>query len=313
MERIIRCTIPPEAAGFSLLDFLLKRFTYHDADAWQKVLDNGELQLNQQLARGNEILRVQDLLEYHPRSLQEPTADCRYRILYEDKWILGVAKSPNLVIHPAGPYFRNTLWYLLRERFGNEIYPVNRLDRETSGVVLFARSAACAAKLGKQLPRMQKSYLLWVHGNFGKEKLSVRGFLGNDPESIIRKKRRFYETLPPGTTMQSAETVFVPLQLYPDSTILRVFPKTGRTHQIRATALSLGYPVVGDKLYGRDERLFLKLKDNTLTPEDRALLRWPHQALHAESLGLIHPDSGKPLQLHCRADFAHWIIPPQWQ
>ena len=94
-----------------------------------------------------------------------------------------------------------------------------------------------------------------------------------------------------------AEVSHVP----PDMTLVRAILGTGRQHQVRATLLSIGFPLAGDKLYGPDERLFLKIKPQTLTDADRALLRFSRQALHAAVLEFRHPFTGETIR--CESPF----------
>ena len=110
----------------------------------------------------------------------------------EDEDFLIVDKSGNLPCHPSGRYFEHSLWYLLREAYG-ETRIATRLDRETSGLVLACRSSASAAFAQRALPdgRIEKDYLALVHGVFP-DSLSAEGCLTADEGSLVRKKRRYY-------------------------------------------------------------------------------------------------------------------------
>ena len=127
-------------------------------------------------------------------------------------------------------------------------------------------------------------------------KLRSAGWLSPDPRSAIRKKRRFAPAAAgspaPAQGAEWAETVFTRASVRDGFSVVTAQPRTGRLHQIRATLLSLGYPVVGDKLYGVDETLFLRFCTEALTEEDRRRLRLPRQALHAGYLRFHHPRFG---------------------
>ncbi len=212
-------------------------------------------------------------------------------ILYEDDDLLVADKPGNLPCHPGGRYCGNTLLHLLRARGGNgeNLRIINRLDRETSGIVLVAKTAAMAKSLAGQFRRhtAQKEYTVLVHGAFPAH-LEARGWLLPDADSVIRKKRRFVtDKDSPTPEAESAETDFELLALQDGISRVLARPRTGRTHQIRATLLSLGFPVVGDKIYGLDETFFLRFITDALTDSDRARLILPRQALHASALTVV--------------------------
>jgi 23S rRNA-/tRNA-specific pseudouridylate synthase len=128
-----------------------------------------------------------------------------------------------------------------------------------------------------------------VEGDFP-EFLDATGWLGSDTASVIRKKRRFSWTRPESGDVQDAETHCQCLCRHGGLSLVQAVLVTGRTHQIRATMCSLGFPVVGDKIYGRDETWFLRFRDDTLTPADHAAMRLGHQALHAWQLTVRLPE-----------------------
>lgn len=294
-ERVISSTIGPDCAGAAVLDYLARRFTYRDRDAWGERLAAGELRLNGIPARPDDVLAANDVLSYHPGILPEPPVDAAYRIAYEDDVLLVVDKPGDLPTHPAGAFYRHTLWFMLTSRFG-PIHPVNRLDRETSGLLIVAKDARTAARMAKTA--VEKSYLALVFGDFAVP-VDADGFLIPDAASAVRKKRRFVfvppDPAPDGT--QTASTRLEPVKRHDNWTLVRAMPRTGRMHQIRATLCSLGFPLVGDKLYGPDDQLFLKIRDDRFTDDDRRRLIMPRQALHAAQLRFRHPVSGETIEV----------------
>jgi 23S rRNA pseudouridine955/2504/2580 synthase/23S rRNA pseudouridine1911/1915/1917 synthase len=281
--RVACCRIPADAAGHRLLDFLATRFTYHDRTEWAALLATGRVERNGQPGTGEQILVPGDVIEYQCGDIPEPPVPTDFDILHEDAGLLVLAKPPGLPVHPAGRYFAHTLWGLLRERGYDDLHFLSRLDRETSGLLLAAKTPDARAHLQRQ--PIAKTYLVAVEGEFP-DALEAIGWLSRDPASAIRKKRRFYRQRLGVAGEQSAETHLRRLACDHGLSLLQADLVTGRTHQIRATLCSLGFPVVGDKIYGRDETWFLRFRDDQLTPADRLALRLPHQALHSWRLAL---------------------------
>ena len=296
MERIIKTGITWDAQGIPLDTYLAGRFTYRSLQEWRERIGRAEITVNGKIVPPEYVLQLHDVVEYRPGDLEEPESALGFRIVHEDGELLVIDKPGNLCMHPSGPYFKHTLWYLLREKFG-EIHFINRLDRETSGLVLAAKSPRTAAVLTKKLNEISKSYLVMVHGDLP-ERISAKGFLFDDSASNVRKKRRFApgERPPQGALkIESAWTEIVCLERGNGFSLAAAFLKTGRMHQIRATLFSYGFPVVGDKLYGVDENIFLKLRSDAVTAEDRKKLILPCQALHSARLAFRHPVTGEEL------------------
>ncbi len=303
MERKNSVLIQTQQAGQQLLDFVSQRFTYRNREEWQAELAADRFLLNNGGARAEYILAPGDRLVYLMPALVEPPVDSGYAVLHEDDDLLVINKPAPLPCHPGGRFFAHTLWALLKENhtLANPRL-VNRLDRETSGIVLVAKNKATARQCQEQFAqhRVDKVYLVLVEGNFPDTPVEVEaaGWLGPDPNSAIRKKMRLYpakKDAPPGAV--ECSTAFRRLSSASNTSLslLEARPHTGRCHQIRASLLHLGFPVVGDKLYGVDEQLFLRFQEDSLSAADHARLRLPRQALHSASLRLQHPASGQEL------------------
>ena len=200
---------------------------------------------------------------------------------------------------------------------------INRLDRETSGVVLIAKNSGTAGELGKiwETRAVQKEYLAIVHGHVRDDHGLIDAPLGRDERSRVAIKdcvrpdgapaqtefwveRRFAvssqarSACPSGTPKRELQRrrphpPTLNLQLLAS----RVIPRTGRKHQIRLHLAHLGHPIVGDKLYGGDEDLYLALVENRLTPEQRARLILPNHALHARAVRFFW--RGRPMEFSC--------------
>ena len=140
----------------------------------------------------------------------EPKVEKSFRLIYEDENLAVVDKPGNLPCHPGGSYCENTLLHLLRNAGIAQPFIINRLDRETSGIVLVAKNGETAKSLAGQFKRhtVEKEYTVLVHGAFP-QKLSAKGWLTHDDASVIVKKRKFVETADaPDDKAESAETDF---------------------------------------------------------------------------------------------------------
>jgi 23S rRNA pseudouridine1911/1915/1917 synthase len=210
-------------------------------------------------------------------------------ILYEDSWLLAVDKPPGLVVHPGPGHPTGTLVHALlahcpaldsvggHQRAGL----VHRLDKDTSGVMVVAKTTLAHRHLACQFKErtVEKEYLALVHGRLRDSSGTVDLSLGRDPGDRKRISVR-------SRTPRPAITHWQVLTWLPHTTLLRLRPQTGRTHQIRVHVATLGHPVVGDALYGSRSIARQVSREDVRS----ALLRVSRQLLHAERLSFDHPD-----------------------
>ena len=304
--------VPEAEDGTPLPDYLAAHFSRFDRAGWIRAIEAGFVTVNDRPALPNMTIKRHDRVGYYPPETPEPDAELHYRVLHEDSDLLVIDKPGNLCMHPTGPFFRHTLWHLVGCKYG-EIRFVHRLDRETSGLVIAARTRRAAAAMDNGNTPVHKEYLALVTGDF-RGHVHAEGLLVHDRTSAVRKKKRFVFADSPEADAarldQTAETAVTDLieesHVPPDMTLVRAILGTGRQHQVRATLFSLGFPLAGDKLYGPDERLFLKIKSQTLNKDNLARLRFSRQALHAAVLEFRHPFTGKLLRFESpfpRAEF----------
>jgi RluA family pseudouridine synthase len=292
-------TVGEKDEGRALAVFLAKRFTYHSESEWAERIGSGRVTVCGKRVNGEAPLKAGDLIRYDVSGVPEPPVDERVSVVLEDALLLAVNKPGNLPCHPGGRYFNHTLWALVKERMGvSDPVLINRLDRETSGLVLIGKTPEAAHNLWKQFSSrlVVKRYTVYVEGAL-EGRLQASGWLVPDGQSVIRKKRRFVPAAsaggtPPCPDAEWAETVVEGVSRSGDFSVVSAEPKTGRLHQIRATLCSLGFPVVGDKVYGVDETSFIRFCTDSLSAEDWGRLRLRRQALHAGYLRFRHPRFG---------------------
>jgi 23S rRNA pseudouridine1911/1915/1917 synthase len=226
---------------------------------------------------------------------------------------LVVDKPPFLLIHPSKPDGTPTLWAALRELLdyelvnGGRVSIVNRLDRETSGLVLIAKNAATACRFGLAMERrlIEKEYLAIVHGWPKWEMTTVDAPLARQGEhgpSAVWLKQTIHEKGVPAVTEFQVERRFVRHTVKTEDrfAIVRAIPRTGRTHQIRVHLAHLGHAIVGDKIYGPNEQLYLRFIETGWTEELATKLFLPRHALHSARLRLADEfdwQSALPLDL----------------
>lgn len=215
-------------------------------------------------------------------------------ILHEADGLLVVNKPAGLVCHPSKTGPESSLIGRLRLHLGPEARPqlIHRLDRETSGVVVAATTTDAARRLRRSWEGLQvrKEYLAIVHGHVGPEAGTIDAPLGPCAGSAVAIRDGVRPDGAPSQTAFAVRARFT--RAAGPFTLLRVRPLTGRKHQIRIHLAHLGHPIVGDKIYGGDERLYLDFVTGQLTAAQWQRLLLPHQALHAQSVEFPWGPSG---------------------
>jgi len=247
----------------------------------------------------------------HPRERRD------FKIIDETDEYIVVDKPPLLLVHPSKPDGAATLWAELRHLLafeivaGGQISIVNRLDRETSGVVLVGKTTATAREFGlcMQARRVSKEYHAIVWGWPDWERKTVDAPIVRQGE-VESSKIYLKQTIHPRGA--EAVTEFEVRRRFRKQTtngdcfsLVKAHPSTGRTHQIRVHLASLGHPIVGDKIYGPDENLYLRFIETGWVDELASTLLIQRHALHASRLRIDeHRDWSSPLP----RDLSDWML-----
>jgi len=226
--------------------------------------------------------------------------DDLFSIISEDEGLLVVNKPAGLVCHPTKGDEYSSLVGRLRLYLGQPGHLVNRLDRETSGLVFVAKTPETARELGKawEVRKVRKTYLAIVHGQVPFGTSSIEAPLGKDESAEVAIKDCVRVDGARALTRYTLKKHFSS-----DASafsLLEVEPQTGRKHQIRIHLAHLGHPIVGDKLYGGDEMLYLDFVKERLTDEQCKRLILRNQALHA--LRVVLPMGGMVKVFHAEPE-----------
>jgi len=250
----------------------------------------------------------------------EPAGRDDLEVLLDDPHLIVVHKPSGLAVHPSARYYRHTVtqWLSDHARAADGTKPdlAHRLDRETSGVLLCGRGVEACRRLKAAFARREvaKSYLALVVGRPPQE-----GWFSIDsPLRLTEHVKVVMEVHPDGMTASTEVRVLQHGHFRRDGVgcaLLECRPRTGRQHQIRVHLASLGFPIVGDKIYGCPLEQFVRFCDGGQTDADRLQLRMSRHALHAHTLEFPHPATGVRTRVEAplSPDLTDWIAAEvQW-
>lgn len=296
----VELVVTPEEEGERLDAYLARHFPKHSRMQLRKVIgaggvsvDNAGCKVAYRLKSGQ---RVSIVLPEMPTAGPNPE-NIPLDILYEDEFLLAVNKPPGMVVHPARGHWSGTLASALAYHFqhlsraGGENRPgiVHRLDRDTSGVLVVAKTDPIHYALAAQFSdrTTEKEYFAITAGVSDRDRDRIDQPIGTHPYQREKMAIRAGHA-----TSREAATFYEVLERFDGFAAVKVLPKTGRTHQIRVHLAHVGTPVLCDKLYGG--RSQITRGEIRHDPHDQAMLL-SRQALHARRIKLVHPETGQPI------------------
>jgi 23S rRNA pseudouridine1911/1915/1917 synthase len=299
--------------------YLLLKIANSSRSKIQAGIENGAVKVNDEQIKSNYKVKPFDEISVSfsnpPRDTEVIAEDIPINIVFEDTDLMIINKAPGMVVHPAhgnwsGTLVNGLLYYCQNLPGNNAIRPglVHRIDKDTSGLLVIAKSELALPFLAKQFfdHTIERTYYAILWGVPKESKGTLRGNITRHP-----KDRKIMHMLPETSEEgKLAITHYEVIESYGFCSFVKFNLETGRTHQIRAHAQSIGHPLISDSSYGGDKIRFMSTRANFKQFVDNMFKLCPRQALHAHSLGFVHPSSREWVQFESELpdDFNNLLI-----
>ncbi|WP_456076907.1 RluA family pseudouridine synthase [Hoylesella timonensis] len=286
--------------------YMFERLKHSSRNRIQKAADAGFVHVNDQPVKSNYKVRPLDVITLMLDAPQHDSTieaeEIPLNIVYEDTEVMVVNKPAGMVVHPGAGNFHGTLinavaWHLkdLPTFDANDpaVGLVHRIDKDTSGLLVIAKTPEAKTKLGLQFfnKTTHRSYHALVWGNFNEEEGRIEGNIARDPKDRLRMC-----VFPPDSDVgKTAITHYRVLERFGYVTLIECILETGRTHQIRAHMKHIGHPLFGDERYGGMEILRGQRSSTYKAFIQNCLNLCHRQALHAKTLGFVHPKTNREM------------------
>jgi 23S rRNA pseudouridine1911/1915/1917 synthase len=269
----------------------------------QKMIEAGYVKVNGKVVKSSYLVLPLDIIEashpISPRPDENEPEDIPLDIIYEDEFLLVVNKPPGMVAHPAYANYTGTLVNALLHhtkklsQVNTDSRPgiVHRIDKDTSGLLVVAKDDHTHALLAKQFSShtIEREYWAIIWG-------ILRQNQGEINKNIARSKSDRKKFTISDTEGKTAITLYEVIEEFEFASLVKINLKTGRTHQIRVHLSSMNHPIFGDKTYGGTEIRYGSTLPKMRSRIQNLLAIMPRQALHAKTLGFIHPNTKENLR-----------------
>jgi 23S rRNA pseudouridine1911/1915/1917 synthase len=299
----VRMRVRRKLPGRRLDTYLRGRLSHLSRTTIQRLIKQGSVTVNGEATKASYEMCAGDVIEVElpaPEPTEIVAEDIPLSVVYEDEHIIAINKQAGIVCHPAHMAQTGTLvnalaYYAEKLSRGSEPFRpgiVHRLDKYTTGLMLVAKTDEAHWRLSRQFERrtIQKVYLAVVHGEVELDGDVIDAPIGVHP--VVREKFAVMVSNNKIDIAKSAVTRYEAAERYRDFTLVKLFPKTGRTHQLRVHMSHIGHPIVGDTMYGGR-----CVSEKDIAGEGSSGALFTHQALHAWQLHFTHPILEKRMEI----------------
>ncbi len=304
--------------------FLSERMQHSSRNRIQTAADAGCIFVGDKPVKSNYKVRPMDVITLRlDRPKHDSTIlaeDIPLNVVYEDDVLMVVNKPAGMVVHPGAGNFNGTLinavaWHLRDlptfDPNDPEVGLVHRIDKDTTGLLVIAKTADAKTSLGKQFfnKTTHRSYNALVWGNLTEDSGRIEGNISRDPKDRLRMK--VFD--PDSGIGKPAVTHWRVIERFGYTTLIECILETGRTHQIRAHLKSIGHPLFGDERYGGTEIIRGQRSSTYKAFIQNCFKLCPRQTLHAKTLGFVHPETGRQMDFNSEWPEDFSLVIQKWR